>query len=316
MTSQPYRLLVAATVIATLVLIAVGSLVRTTGSGLGCPDWPTCHGAWIPPLERTAIIEYSHRSAAAIVSVLVLALAVATYVTRRHDRTLVILATSLIAVLIFQAYLGKLTVEHELPPAIVTSHLATALALLAVASAMFAIASLGSGRTVIHTPERSRLLRVLVITCVVTYAILLWGAYVVKADATTGCISWPHCSAAPIPFVNNGPAQLIIWIHRFSVLVGGAVIGWAALALRREAPALRLGGRALMWLYVAQILVGASNIWTDFSFGARIAHLALAATIWAVLVITTVAARYRGEDRAHEAHTDGLPHGGQQSAHA
>jgi heme A synthase len=311
-----YQLLSAATVVAILVLIAVGSLVRTTGSGLGCPDWPQCHGAWIPPFERTAIIEYSHRSTAAIVSVLVIALAITTYVSRRGDRALVWLSTSAVALLFFQAYLGKVTVEHELPPAVVTSHLATALALLAVVCAITALSVLGEGREVIRTRQRAALMQILVIASVVTYAVLLWGAYVVKADATTACISWPGCSAAPIPFVDNGPTQAIHWIHRLSVLLGAGVIGWVAMALRREAPSLRTAGRLLMWLYLAQILVGASNIWTNFSSAARIAHLALAATIWAVLVLTLVAARYRGAGATRGAGDDGSGvRGGQQSAH-
>ncbi|MCK9496322.1 MAG: COX15/CtaA family protein, partial [Dehalococcoidia bacterium] len=53
-----YRWLAALTVAATIVLIGVGSIVRTSGSGLGCPDWPLCHGQVLPPLERTAIIEW------------------------------------------------------------------------------------------------------------------------------------------------------------------------------------------------------------------------------------------------------------------
>ena len=48
-----------ATVIMTLVLIAVGVLVRATGSGLGCPDWPTCHRGVVPPEHKHAMIERS-----------------------------------------------------------------------------------------------------------------------------------------------------------------------------------------------------------------------------------------------------------------
>lgn len=292
MTPRRYRTLAASTVVATLALIAAGSLVRTTGASLACPDWPQCQGGWLPEFEASALLDFSHRAAAVVVSVLVYSLAAATYATRRGDRALVQLASVTVIVLLVQAYLGKVTVERELPPGIVTSHTATSLALLAAVSAMTAIAWRGDRREVVQTPGRTSVLRVLLTAVAVTYLVLIWGAYVVKTGASTSCVSWPGCSAAPLPFLDGGWSQSIQWVHRLSVVAQGAVIGWAALTLRREAPTLRRGGRVLMWLFAAQILVGAANIWTDFSATARVTHLVLAATMWAVLVLLTVAAWY------------------------
>ena len=122
-----------ATVICVFLLVVIGGVVRVTGSGLGCPDWPLCYGKVLPPLEYTAVIEYSHRFVASIiVGPLVLATAIVALVAYRSDRWVWWPAAVAVPLLIVQGLLGGVTVLTHLPGGVVAVHLGTALALLGV----------------------------------------------------------------------------------------------------------------------------------------------------------------------------------------
>ena len=291
-----YQTLAATTVLATLVLIAIGAVVRTTGSGLGCPDWPLCHGQLLPPAERTAIIEYSHRTTAAIVGLLVLATVTVTLLRHREDRVLRNLAIAAVPLLGLQAWLGKETVERELPAEIVTVHLGMALVLLAVLSLLAAFATLGPDRRRLESRERATFVRLGYAVAAILMLVLLGGSYVVGSEATTACTTWPGCEQAPVPFLDGIREQHIHWAHRLSTLVGFVAVGLLALAstdLRGSlARPLRSASLGLLALYVGQMLLGAANIWTEFAGGVRAAHLTGGATLWGLVVLIVVGASY------------------------
>jgi cytochrome c oxidase assembly protein subunit 15 len=116
---------------------------------------------------------------------------------------------------------------------------------------------------------------------------MLVGAYVAGAGYGLACNGWPLCNSQLIPDTSAVSVQ-VNFLHRILGLLLGivvltlAVIGWR---LRSRSPlAARLSGAALA-VYVAQALIGASNVWTSLGEEAVIAHLAVGTLLWVVLAV-------------------------------
>src|SRR5262249_58184829 len=95
-----FRLVALATAFFAYLQIALGGVVRVTGSGLGCPDWPLCHGRPYPPADLHSIIEYSHRAVGSITGVLLILTVVAAWLVfwRRRPVVAWVPTASLVAI--------------------------------------------------------------------------------------------------------------------------------------------------------------------------------------------------------------------------
>jgi cytochrome c oxidase assembly protein subunit 15 len=142
---SPFVRLAVWTTVLTYALILVGGLVRASGAGLGCPDWPRCFGSWIPPATAAALppefdpaqfnptlmwIEYLNRLLGVTVGFFILAATVSAW--RHHRRDGHILWPTVAALLLtgYEGWLGGRVVAHELAPWIVTAHLVVAIVIV------------------------------------------------------------------------------------------------------------------------------------------------------------------------------------------
>src|SRR4051795_8784564 len=180
-TLNRFQKLAGLTLATSLLLVTIGVVVRATDSGLGCPDWPLCHGQVLPSLGDTkGWIEWVHRGVAAVIGLLVLAMAVVA-LARYRDRPSILWPTlGAVALVGFQAWLGRETVRLGNSGESVTAHLATAMALLAlliyILVRSFYPARIG-GR---GASQRFTLLAAF--GAVTTYALLLFGSHVTATD--------------------------------------------------------------------------------------------------------------------------------------
>src|SRR3954468_17545908 len=123
--------------LAVLVLIVFsGAGVRLTGSGLGCPDWPRCHGGFTPELDSHVAIEDGNRLLSSLVGLVSIAAGVAALRRRPFRRDLVVPGSLLMIGVVAQGVLGGITVLLDLKWQVVIAHYLLSMALLAAAAVL------------------------------------------------------------------------------------------------------------------------------------------------------------------------------------
>jgi protoheme IX farnesyltransferase len=293
---RSFRTLSIATTAVTLVLIGWGGLVRATGSGDGCPDWPRCFGRWIPRLEYHTLIEYVHRALAVTSGLLALALAIvgiALLVRRRRHgtdpgvpSTALWLAVALAPLFAVQGALGGWVVLSGLDPTVVTIHFAAAFAVLAIIVAITTLVVVTGGAT-----ARGGYARLASWTAVATYVLVLIGTHVRAEGAGLVFRDWPLMGGRLIPsFELRGAAEMAL--HRGLALVVAGLVIWLAVRARTMRP--RVG--ALVTLstvaavaVLAQAILGGLNVVSELAVAPQAGHVAVAAILWAAVVALAVA---------------------------
>ena len=294
------------------VLMVWGGIVRNSGAGLACPDWPLCHGQFIPPLEGPILLEYFHRLLAAAVGFLTLGCAILIW---RHPvlrSWLGAWAFFAVLTLAAQVVLGGLAVKGLLNPVLVAGHLTLGLAFFTVILWMALRAhevkaerhgSKGTkAQGVISPPvlvsspsplSRSSWLGAISWgTTVLVYLQATIGGLVSASHAGLACPDLPTCNGMWLPPL-EGPVALHM-AHRIgAVIVTLAVIGLtssAGLVSLNERQRLFL--RGTLSLVMVQILLGIGNVLLELPMWIDVAHLGTAIALCAMLFMTTYEIAY------------------------
>lgn len=274
----PHALAVVAMVNLALLWIIVpsGAIVRLTGSGLGCPDWPLCEGGLVPETSGHAVIEYTNR----LLSGVVVAVAIVTWVVAQWapgaSRPLKRWALGAAATSAAQAPLGAVTVLSGLHPLAVGSHFLLSMVALACGTLTFVHAlDRRAGRTRGWDRRRGPMAGI-VLAAIAT--VLTTGVVVTAAG--------PHPGDSEVVRTWGNLAELAT-VHvraAFAFTVLAAVLTawiWREGAVDRVTARLAVVALPLIAL---QITIGEYQYRNGLPWEVVVVHVSVAGLLWAVMV--------------------------------
>ncbi len=267
--------------------IALGGVVRVTDSGLGCPDWPLCHGRPYPAADIHSIIEYSHRTVGAVTGVLLIVTVITAWVVFRRTRPLVAwLATASLLAIGAEGALGGVVVANVLASWLVVVHLALAMIILGFLIAT-AVMTLPSRSAVTDASFR----RLAALAAAATYVLLLTGSTVVASSADESCRAWPLCGGG-FAFDFTGPNAFSM-LHRGAVLLIGILLVYVLRQAVRQRATRRVAVATAI-VFALQVAVGAGSALTDASFFNGL-HVAIATLVWSGMLSIALLTLSRGD---------------------
>jgi cytochrome c oxidase assembly protein subunit 15 len=280
------RRLALASLVANVAIVVTGGAVRLTGSGLGCPTWPSCtDGSYVTTraMGVHGLIEFGNRMLGGLVGLIAIATLVAAVRHRPRRPVLIRLAALTLAGVLTQGLLGGVTVRTGLNPWTVAGHFVLSMAVIAAAYALWREAGRSGQPTHARVPPAiSALVAVLVAVAV---AVLVLGTLV------TG--SGPHAGDPDTPRMGFDP-RAVAHLHADAVflLLGLSIAVWFALrAVGAPAAAVRAAA-ILVGVELAQGAVGLVQYLMHLPALAVGLHMAGACAVW--LAVLALADRLRG----------------------
>jgi cytochrome c oxidase assembly protein subunit 15 len=270
-------------------IVLTGAGVRLTGSGLGCPDWPKCHGGIAPPLQTHAIIEFGNRVLSGLVGISAAAAGLLAFRRRPYRRDLAAIGLLLPLGVLGQAVLGGFTVKHHLAPGFVMGHYGLSMLLLTAAVALLWRSRHEPG----SRPRTSDRLQVWAVRALVP----IGGLTIFLGTAATA--SGPHAGGAGtgdvidrLEWRGDDTLDWVVNQHgRLATLLGViAVAVWIIVRRRGTSPRTLRSMTLLCCLIAAQGAIGIIQYQTKLPSEIVWIHVSLAAFIWVSILFAAAAA--------------------------
>lgn len=298
------RRIALAALLAQALIAVTGSVVRVTGSGLGCPTWPKCHDSSLLPIPSDEVpwwhqaIEFGNRQIAVWIVVTTAAAIVIAVTRARRRREVLVYAWILPATTLFQGILGGITVLAGLTWWIVGLHLLVSLAMVWVAATLYVKVGQPDGGVLVDAaPPTAR--RLVVASTVAMAGALVAGVTVTGAGPHAGDRTNPdaidrlHVS---IPLLTSVHALLVV------IFLSLLLAAFAATTRRDLDPVVVRRAGIVLVAVLAQSLIGVVQYFTNVPALLVVLHVAGACSVVAETAILYQVMRPRRAVQIAESH--------------
>jgi len=289
------------TTLATYFLIFVGGLVRVSGAGLGCPDWPKCFGRWIPPITinqlppdidpatfnlTLAWIEYTNRLIGMTVGFLILTVAIWAIIKFRNNLKILIPAVFAALLTAFQGWQGSQMVATGLEPVIVSAHMVIALIIVGLMIYVSMQAYYQSKPTIeiesSYPKSAKPLVRLLLVGAMAQVILGTQFRQAIESIASRFPLFSPTEIIAQITGIKNGHM-----IFGTGIILLALVTAFSLLSPKnKQSPLIWQSGWTLAGLAVLQIIIGCVLLYIGFPAVMQVLHMWVASLMYGVILIS------------------------------